>query len=216
MSDPGRELRLENLPGPPLFELVDAGERVFEVKEVGGETATVGLLLSSRELAEEFAAEADDLGMPAFSGLEPERLEDWAAVEGYALSGADYVLAVTGAGTGLFHAGDVAALAAERAPGEIPLPLYVLADERGEAPLISVETEGGEVSVISLFTSPEKARAFRERAAYLDLPDSLGRIDGRDGLRRHALVAREAGADYAVVDPEAGTTEAVPIEDLIS
>jgi hypothetical protein len=34
-------------------------------------------------------------------------------------------------------------------------------------------------------------------------------------LRRHALVARQAGALYAVVDPESGLTEAIPIEDLI-
>jgi hypothetical protein len=49
----------------------------------------------------------------------------------------------------------------------------------------------------------------------LDLPDGLGKLDDEDGLRRHALVARQAGADYAVVDPEPGLTEAIPIEELI-
>jgi hypothetical protein len=69
--------------------------------------------------------------------------------------------------------------------------------------------------VAALFSSPEKARAFRERAAHLNLPDKLGTIGDAGGLRRHALVARQAGADYAVIDPEAGTTEAIPIEELI-
>jgi hypothetical protein len=121
---------------------------------------------------------------------------------------------VSGSGTGLFHADDVAIKAAERAR-EIPLPLYLISDERGEAPLISVETEGGEVLVAALFSTPGKARAFRERATHLDLPGSLGTIEDEDGLRRHALVARQAGADYAVVDPESGLTEAIPVEELI-
>jgi hypothetical protein len=34
-------------------------------------------------------------------------------------------------------------------------------------------------------------------------------------LRRHALVAQQAGAGYAVVDPESGLTDAIPIEELI-
>jgi hypothetical protein len=93
--------------------------------------------------------------------------------------------------------------------------LYVISDERGEAPLISVETSGEEVLVAALFSSPQKARAFREKASHLDLPDRLGSIEDRGGLSRHALVARQAGAGYAVVDPESGLTEAIPIEELI-
>jgi hypothetical protein len=81
--------------------------------------------------------------------------------------------------------------------------------------LISVETDEGEVRVAALFSTPEKARVFKERAAHLDLPDSLGTIDDADGLRRHALVAQQAGADYAVIDPESGITEAIPVEELI-
>jgi hypothetical protein len=94
-------------------------------------------------------------------------------------------------------------------------PLYMISDERGEAPLITVEVEDGEVLVATLFSSREHASDFRERAAHLDLPDSLGTIDDRDGLRRHALVAREAGATYAVIDPASGLTEAIPVEELI-
>jgi hypothetical protein len=124
------------------------------------------------------------------------------------------VLVVSERGAGLFHAGDVAQKAEEMA-GEIPFPLYMFSDERGEAPLITVEVEEGEVLVAALFTSPEKARDFRERASYLDLPDSLGTIQDRDGLRRHALIAREAGATYAVVDPASGLTEAILIEELL-
>jgi hypothetical protein len=97
----------------------------------------------------------------------------------------------------------------------MPFPLYLMSDERGEAPLISVETDGEEVLVAALFSSPEKVRAFRGKASHLDLPESLGTIEDRDGLRRHALVARQAGADYAVIDPESGLTEAIPIEELI-
>ena len=149
--------------------------------------------------------------MAALFGLEPVELGDWGAVEVYAASGEDYVLVISEVGTGLFHAADVAQRAAE----EVPLPLYLMSDERGEAPLISVETGGEEVLVAALFSSPEKARAFREKASHLDLPDSLGTIEDRDGLRRHALVAREAGADYAVIDPESGLTEAIPIEEWI-
>jgi hypothetical protein len=213
MDEPGRELRLDELPRPPLFKLVDEeGRDVFEETEVAGEPSTVGALFAARELAEEFSAGM--FGMEALSGLEPEELEGWGAVEVYAASGEDYVLVVSEEGTGLFHAGDVARRVAERA-AEMPLPLYILSDERGEAPLISVETGDEEVMVAALFSSPEKARAFRERAAHLGLPDRLGTIDEAEGLRRHALVAQSAGASYVVVDPESGLTEAIPVEELI-
>ena len=215
MNGPGRELRLGELPSPPLFKLVgEGGEDVFAETAVGGEPSRVGALFSSRALAEEFSLEAGELGMGALASLEPTEIADWDAVEVYAASGQDYVLVVSERGSGLFHAGDVAQRAAEGTE-EMPFPLYVLSDEVGEAPLISVETGGEEVLVAALFSSPEKARAFRERAAHLDLPDLLGSIEDRDGLRRHALVARQAGALYAVVDPESGLTEAIPIEELI-
>jgi hypothetical protein len=71
------------------------------------------------------------------------------------------------------------------------------------------------VLVVALFGSREGAGAFREIAAHLDLPDHVATIEDADGLRRHALIAREAGADYAVIDPGAGTTDAIPIEELI-
>ncbi len=214
MNGPERELSLDELPRPPLFKLVrEDGGDAFEETAVGGEPSKVGALFSGRELAEEFSTEAGRLGMEALAGLEPRELENWGAIEVYAASGADYVLVVSEGGTGLFHAGDVARRAAEEA-GEMPFPLYLISDERGEAPLISVETDGEEVLVAALFSSPEKARAFREKADHLDLPDHFGRIEDRDGLRRHALVARQAGADYAVVDPESGLTEAIPIEEL--
>ncbi len=215
MSGASRELRLEELPPPPLFKLArGSGEDVFEEQDVGGERSIVGALFATRELAEEFSSEAGGFGMEALSGLEPRRLGDWGAVEVYAASGADYLLVVSERGTGLFHAGDVARRAAE-AVGEIPFPLYVISDERGEAPLISVQTEGEEALVAALFSSPEKASTFRERAPHLDLPESLGTIEERDGLRRHALVARQAGAAYVVIDPESGLTEAIPVEELI-
>jgi hypothetical protein len=215
MSDPTRELTLDELPQPPLYRLVDeVGRDVLQETEVGGEPATIGVLFADAELAREFSADASEHGMDALAGLEPRALEDWGAVEVFANAGEDYVLVVSHGGTGLFHAGDVARQSAERT-GEIPLPLYLISDERGEAPLISVETEEGEVLVAALFSTPEKARAFKERAAHLDLPDSLGTIEDADGLRRHALVARQAGADYAVVDPESGITEAIPVEELI-
>ena len=215
MSEASRELRLEEMPPPPLFKLAGGdGEDVFEEREVGGEPSKVGALFATREVAEEFSAGAKGLGMDALSGLEPRRLGDWGAVEVYAASGADYVLVVSERGTGLFHAADVAQRAAESA-GEVPFPLYLISDERGEAPLISVETDGEEALVAALFSSPEKARAFREAASHLDLPESLGTIEDRDGLRRHALVARQAGAAYAVIDPQSGLTEAIPVEELI-
>jgi hypothetical protein len=182
---------------------------------VGGEPARVGALFAARDLAEEFSARAGEFGMGALFGLEPREIEDWEAIEVYAASGEDYVLVISEVGTGLFHAGDVAQRAAEEAE-KVPLPLYLMSDEKGEAPLISVETGGEEVLVAALFSSPEKARAFREGASHLDLPDNLGTIEDRDGLRRHALVARQAGADYAVIDPESGLTEAIPIEELIA
>jgi len=210
-----RELSLDELPRPPLYRLVNKeGRDALQETEVGSEPATVGVLFSDEELAREFSAGASEHGMDALAGLVPGELGDWGAVEVFAAAGEDYVLVVSGSGTGLFHASDVAVRAAERAR-EIPFPLYLISEEMGEAPLISVETEEGEVLVAALFSTPEKARAFRERAAHLDLPDSLGQIDDEDGLRRHALVARQAGADYAVVDPESGLTEAISIEELI-
>jgi hypothetical protein len=216
MNGPERRLSLDELPSPPFFKLVgEGGEDVFEETVVGDEPSKVGALFTVRDLAEEFSAGADEFGMEAFSGLEPKGVEDWGEIEAYAASGEDYVLVVSERGTGLFHAGDVARRAAEKAQ-EIPLPLYLFSDERGEAPLISVETGGDEVLVAALFSSPEKASAFREKATHLDLPHSLGTIEDRDGLTRHALVARQAGADYAVIDPESGLTEAIPVEELIT
>ena len=215
MAESGRELTLEDLPRPPLFKLVDPeGSDVFQQTEVGGESARVGALFSDRELAGEFAAGAAAHGMEDLSGLDPRELPDWREVEDFALSGADFVLVVSTEGAGLFHADDVAQWAEEMA-GEIPFPLYLISDERGEAPLISVEVDEGEVLVAALFSSPEKASDFKNRAAHLDLPDSLGTIEDRDGLRRHALIAHQAGAAYAVVDPASGLTEAIPIEELI-
>jgi hypothetical protein len=210
-----RRLTLNELPPPPVFKLAGkGGEDVFEETVVGGEPSRVGALFAARDLAEEFSAAADEFGMGALSGLGPKELEDWGAIEVYAASGEDYVLVISEVGTGLFHAGDVAQRAAQEAE-KVPLPLYLMSDEKGEAPLISVETAGEEVLVAALFSSPEKARAFREKASHLDLPDNLGTIEDRDGLRRHALVARQAGADYAVIDPESGLTEAIPIEEWI-
>ena len=215
MNGPERRLRLDELPSPPFFKLVGGnGEDVFEETVVGDEPSKVGALFTARDLAEEFSAGAGEFGMGAFSGLEPKEIGDWGTVEVYATSGEDYVLVVSERRTGLFHAGDVARRAAEKAE-EIPLPLYLFSDEKGEAPLISVETENEEVLIAALFSSAEKARAFREKAFHLGLPESLGTIEDRDGLRRHALVARQAGADYAVIDPKSGLTEAIPIEELI-
>jgi hypothetical protein len=214
MAETGRQLTLDDLPRPPLFKLVDPeGRDVFQETEVGGERAKVGALFSDRELAGEFSASAAAHGMEDFSGLDPRQLSDWDSVELFALSGADFVLVVSERGAGLFHAADVAHKAQETAE-EVPFPLYLISDERGEAPLLSVEVDDGEVLVAALFSSPEKARDFRERAAHLDLPDSLGTIEDTEGLRRHALVAREAGATYAVIDPVSGLTEAIPIEEL--
>jgi hypothetical protein len=211
VSGPEPELRLDEVPRPPLFKLTgEGGEDVFGETPVGGEPSKVGALFSSRDIAEEFTAKAGAFGLEALAGLVPVELADWSAVEVYAASGQDYVLVVSGAGTGLFHAGDLAHRAAEE---EVPFPLYVISDEIGESPLISVERE--EVLVAPLFSSPERARAFREQASHLDLPDRLGSIEDWEGLGRHALVARQAGAGYAVVDPESGLTEAIPIEELI-
>jgi hypothetical protein len=215
MAEPGRELALGDLPRPPLFRLVDGeGRDVWEETEVGGDRAKVAALFSDRELAGEFSAGAAEHGMGAVAGADPRELADWGAVEDFALGGADYVLVVSGEGAGLFHAEDVAREAAGRA-GEIPFPLYVISDEGGDAPLIAVGVEEGEVLVAALFGSPEGARSFRERAAHLGLPDRLGTIDDAEGLARHALVAREAGAQYAVIDPGSGLTDAVPIGELI-
>jgi hypothetical protein len=215
MDEMAPELTLDELPRPPLFKLVDPeGMDVFQQTEVGGESAMVGALFSERELAGEFSAGAAAHGMEDLSGLDTRQLPDWSSVEDFALSGADYLLVVSEGGAGLFHAEDVAQMVQELAD-EIPFPLYLISDERGEAPLLSVEVDDGEVLVAALFSSRQKARDFRERAAHLDLPDSHGTIEDRDGLRRHALVARESGATYAVVDPASGLTEAIPIEELI-
>jgi len=224
LDDTTPELTLDDLPRPPFYRLAaEEGRDVYAETEVGGEPAKkVGTLLASRELAEEFSVRAIEFGMDALAGTVVRELKDWGAVEAYADGGQDYVVFVSEMGSALFHAGDVARHAAGRA-AEVPLPLYLISDEKGEAPLISVETdEGGgageasgasEVLVAALFSTPEKARAFKEKAAHLDLPDGLGKIDDEDGLRRHALVARRAGADYAVVDPESGATEAIPLEE---
>lgn len=216
MPEFGRELTLEDLPRPPLFGLAYPDGRYARAEaEVGGERATVAALFADRELAGEFSSGAAEHGMPDLAGLDPRELSGWQAVEEYAASGPDYVLVVSAEGAGLFHAGDVSRIAAEKA-NEIPLPLYVISDPSGEAPLVGVETAEGTILVAVLFSSPERARAFRERAAHLDLPDRLGEIDDADGLRRHALVARRAGTSHAVIDPESGTAEAIPVEDLIS
>lgn len=215
MSDENRELRLEEIPTPPLHKLTShEGNDIFQQTEVGGEEAQVGALFSSRELAEEFSEEAEAFGMESLANLEPEELEDQSSIEEYASSpGMDYLLVVTERGTGLFHAPDVAArFSAET--GEFVFPLYIFTDESGESPLISVEQSDETLLVAALFTSPEKAEAFREIASHLDLPDTLGTINEHDGLRRHALVAKSVGADYAVVDPESGMTEAIPLEEL--
>lgn len=207
--------KLERLPNPPLFKLVDeTGSDVFQNTEVGGEPASVGALFSSEGLAREFSAGAEEFGMEALAGLEPLELTDWNAVEAYASSGGDYLLAVSEDETDIFHAADVAHHAAER-KGEMPFPLYVFSDEKGESPLISVEEADGEMLVAVIFSSPENARAFREKAAHLNIPESLGTIEDADGLRRHALVARQADAEYAVFDPAAGLTEARPLEEFI-
>lgn len=210
MSSPDRELPLQEVPHT-LYRLVDgSGEPVRERTEVGGEEALVGALFSSAELAREFAASAADFGMPALSGLAAEE-----APPDHPLAEADLALVVTSRGTGLFHTSDVAArLAGTTQLPEFEFPLYVLADERGESPLISVEDETGELMVAALFTSPERAGRFRENAPHLQLPESLGSIDDADGLRRHALVARNSGAQYVVIDPEAGETDAIPVDEL--
>lgn len=215
MADPMRELSLEELPRPPLYKLVDGeGQDVFMEAEVGDEPATVGVLFESESLARELAEDAEEHGMDALSGLDPRSLPDWGAVGVFASAGEDHVLVVSEQGTGLFYAEDVAHYAAEAA-GETKFPMYILADERGAAPLITVETDAGEVLVTALFTSTKKARAFRETARHLELPDGLGLIDDAGGLMRHARIAEEAGAEYAVFDPETGLTEAIPIEEMM-
>ena len=215
MADPTRELPLDEIPRPPLHRLVDAeGRDVFVGAEVGGEPATVGVLFGSEGLARELSEDAEEHGLDTLSGLEPRVLPNWGAVEVFASAEEDYVLVVSEGGTGLFHADDVARRAA-KAAGEVTFPVYLISDERGEAPLITVETDGGELLVTALFTSTEKARAFREAARHLDLPDGLGVVDDAGGLVRHARIAREAGAEYAVFDPETGLAEAIPIEELM-
>jgi len=76
------------MPLPPLFKLTDgSGQEVLQDTVVGGEPAKVGALFSTRDLAEEFSGNARDLGMSALSGLEPEELSGWDAIEVYAASG---------------------------------------------------------------------------------------------------------------------------------
>ena len=208
------EFSLQDLPNFPLFRLLDAeGREVRQPTEVAGESATVTAVFADRNLAEEFSAGAEAFGMGDFGGCEPAGIVGWADLESFATGGADYVLAVATGGTGLFHAGDVAHYAAERAGGWT-FPLYVISDERGESPQILVENSGEDVLVAALFTSPEKARAFRQKAAHLDLPDGLGEIPTEEGLRRHARVAQKAGAEYAVVDPGGGLSDAIPLEEI--
>ncbi|MGI9050341.1 MAG: hypothetical protein ACR2GU_13380 [Rubrobacteraceae bacterium] len=215
MSEFGRELSLDELPRPPLFALVDADDGwTFEETAIGDEVSKAGALFTTLEIAEEFSSAAEEHGMSAFAGLPPREISSWESVEAYATSGEDYVLVISAEGVGLFYAGDVARYASERAL-ELPFPLYVMADERGDVPLISVETGAEEELIVALFSSPDKAHAFRERAAHLGLPETLGTIEDDDGLRRHALIAREAGAVYAVLDPESGPAEAMLLEDLI-
>lgn len=212
-------MSLNDLPGPPLFKLADgSGEDVFDRTEIGDEYSTVGVLFTSRALAEEFSENAAEFGMKAMTGLEARELPDWGSIEAYANAGEEYILVVSGNGTGLFFADDVAQHAVQHTVWEkdsISFPLYLFSDERGEAPLISVEDEDGPLLVAALFGSPEKAHKFHDKAAHLDLPDQLATIDDAEGLGRHALIARQAGADYAVINPESGTTEAIPLEDLI-
>ncbi len=215
MSDPTRELRLEEIPEPPLFKLIDDGADVFQHTEVGGEMANVAALFSSPELAEEFTEGAEALGMETLATFVAEELEDRFSAEEYASSGMGYLLVVTERGTGLFHASDVAARFSDGSGGDFPFPLHFFTDEAGESPLISVEEGEGEILLLLvLFSSSEEAEAFKEKVSHLDLPDTLGTIRDREGLRRHALVAERAGADYAVIDPESSTTEAMPIDEL--
>ncbi len=215
MSDPTRELRLEDLPRPPFFKLVHASDADALVSTaVGGEPAMVGALFSSQELAEEFSRNAGEYGLAGLEEATPRELPDLDAVERYAAGKTDYLLVVSERGTGLFHAEDLSQHLA-RQKETLPFPLYLFSDQRGEAPLISVKDEAGDLLVAALFSSPEKACAFQERAPHLDLPAHLATIEDPDGLRRHALVARQAGAGYAVVDPGPEPTNAVPIDDLI-
>lgn len=210
-----KELSLNDLPSPPLFKLADgSGEDVFDHTNIGEDLSTVGALFASRELAEEFSENAVEFGMQAMAGLEARELPNWGSVEAYATAEEEYILVVSENGMGLFFADDVAQHAV-REKDAFPFPLYLFSDERGEAPLISVEDEDGPLLVAALFSSPKKAHKFREKAAHLDLPGHLGTIDDADGLGRHALIARQAGAGYAVIDPESGMTEAIPLEDLI-
>ena len=210
-----KELNLNDLPRPPLFKLTDnSGADVFDQTDIGGDPSIVGALFASRELAEEFSDSAAEFGLEAMADLEAWELPDWNSVEAYTAAGEEYILVVSEKGTGIFFADDVAQHAM-REKESLPFPLYLFSDERGEAPLISVEDEDGELLVAALFSSPQKAHKFREKAAHLDLPDHLGAIDDADGLSRHALIARQAGAGYAVMDPESGMTEVVPLQDLI-
>lgn len=213
-EEPGRELDVEEIPLPPLFKLTDeTGNDVLQEATVEDETATVGALFASPELAREFSGGAADYGMEAFAGCGPQELSDTAAVEAYVGvdPGPEYVLVVAETGTGLFYAADVAAYLR----GGIPFPLYLFVDEEGGSPLVSVETGEGELQVAPLFTATELAYSFKSEAPHLGLPELIGTIEDADGLRRHALVARDAGAGYLVFDPQRGESEAIPVDEFI-
>ena len=50
MSDPTSELSLEELPNPPLYRFVDQeGQDVYPETGVGGEPASIGVLLAREE-----------------------------------------------------------------------------------------------------------------------------------------------------------------------
>lgn len=216
MSGEGRELALSEIPAPPLFALATgSGDYALGEREINGEPASVGAVFASPELAEEFSGLAPEYGMEEVEGLRPLELEDREAVAQYAMSGEDYVLVISHEGAGLFYAEDVAEHAREVDEMSFPFPLYLFSDNSGEAPLIRVEEETGELMVAALFTTPGKAETFRAGREHLELPETVATIEDGDGLRRHALIARRAGADYAVIDPEFGHSEAIPLEELI-
>ena len=215
-EEPGRELDLGDIPVPPLFKLVDgSGEEVLQDAVVEDAPATVGALFASPDLAQDFSRGAEEYGMEAFAECEPRELADEAAVEAYVGvgdgTGPQFVLVVAETGTGLFHTSDVVAYMR----GGIPFPLYLFVDEEGGSPLISVETGENELQVAPLFTTAELAHGFKSEATHLGLPELLGAIEDADGLRRHALVARDAGASYLVLDPQRGESEAIPVEEFI-
>ena len=125
----GPELRLDELPRPPLFKLAgEDGEGRFRGDAlVGGEPSKVGALFLEPGSRRGVHSGAGAFGLEALAGLVPVELADWSAVEVYSASGQDYVLVVSRAGTG----------PSRRRPGTsrsggggVPLPLYVISDER--------------------------------------------------------------------------------------